>query len=162
MFVHALLQQVAALHPMPQPPQLLSSLVVSTHWLAQTFPLQGAHLPIAHVALAPHARPHWPQFAGSFDVSVHTPLQEGAQASEASKAAGASTVEPSAAEPSTALDASAASASVELVVESLEEHATKAITASATTKRRRWSGMFEGYPFTACKPSRADRRSDAR
>jgi hypothetical protein len=61
-------------HPLPQLPQFLLSLCVSTHEPKQFIddePVQlGAHVPELHTSSAAHALPHDPQFAGSCIVSA--------------------------------------------------------------------------------------------
>jgi hypothetical protein len=55
------------LHGLLQPPQLLTSVLVSTHCWLQHVPMQPwhaatvMHAPLMHVSVAPHARPHTPQ-----------------------------------------------------------------------------------------------------
>lgn len=59
----------------PQPPQLLVSLEVSTHEPLHIVSLpEHAHDPLTHGASNGHVLPHWPQLFGSDETSTHDPL----------------------------------------------------------------------------------------
>jgi hypothetical protein len=69
-FVHVL----PPAHTFPQEPQLLLSVLVSTHWLLQAVspaPQTSAHTPFVHAVPAPHTFPQEPQLLLSELVFTH-------------------------------------------------------------------------------------------
>jgi len=75
--VHMLLEHTCPVaQRIPQPPQLLPSLAVSTHVPPQFWrgKLQIAHRPPEHAEPAPHTRPQAPQLFGSVRRSTQVPL----------------------------------------------------------------------------------------
>jgi hypothetical protein len=62
----------------PHWPQLLGSLLTSTHWPLHRMmlgpPVQLHWPPAPHVPAGPQSLPHWPQLRGSVARSTHAPL----------------------------------------------------------------------------------------